>query len=117
MNKSFLLRTVLGVVIAIGGGAIAGCDMLNHDEEYADVVSVTPVTEQVRIPREECRDEVVSQQTPIKQRVCKMIYDVRERTIGYDVRYRIGDDEPVQVRLDHDPGSRIPVRDGFLVLG
>ena len=117
MNNSFLTGTVWGVVVAMGAGAVAGCDMLNHEKEYADVVSVTPVTEQVRIPREECRDEVVSQQMPMKQRVCKTIYDVRERTIGYDVRYRIGDEEPVQVRLDHDPGSRIPMRDGLLVLG
>src|SRR5258705_9352227 len=64
MNKSML--TVLGGVVVTAGGAIAGYNMLNHDKEYAEVVSVTPVTEQVRTPREECRDEVVTQQKPIK---------------------------------------------------
>jgi uncharacterized protein YcfJ len=131
MRKSMLTGTVLGVVVATTGGAIAGYNVLNQDGEYADVVSVTPVTEQIRTPREECRDEFVTQQKPIKdpkqsmqqnatqttQQVCKIVYDVREHTIGYDVQYRVGNDEPGQVRLGYDPGPRIPMRDGFLVLG
>jgi len=35
--------------------------------------------------------------------------------VGYDVSYRLGD-ETGQVRMDHDPGDVIPVRDGQLVL-
>jgi uncharacterized protein YcfJ len=47
--------------------------------------------------------------------VCRTAYDSKEETVGYDVRYRLGDEEDV-VRMDHDPGDRIPVKDGELVL-
>jgi uncharacterized protein YcfJ len=43
------------------------------------------------------------------------VVDVTERTIGYDVDYRIGE-EPGRVRMDHQPGATIPLRDGQLVL-
>ena len=50
-----------------------------------------------------------------RARVPHRVYDSKEETVGYDVRYRLGDREDV-VRMDHDPGSRIPVKDGELVL-
>lgn len=43
------------------------------------------------------------------------MFDVSERTVGYRVDYRIGQ-QTGQVQMDHDPGSRIPMRDGQLVL-
>jgi len=46
---------------------------------------------------------------------CNTVKDVSERTVGYDVTYKLGD-ETGKVRMDHDPGSAIPVRDGQLVL-
>jgi uncharacterized protein YcfJ len=49
------------------------------------------------------------------EHVCRTAYDSKEETVGYDVRYRLGDEEDV-VRMDHDPGDRIPVKDGELVL-
>lgn len=49
------------------------------------------------------------------ERRCRTVYDSKEETVGYDVRYRLGDEEDV-VRMDHDPGERIPVKDGKLVL-
>ncbi len=49
------------------------------------------------------------------ERVCKTLVDVSERTVGYDVQYRIGD-TPGTVRMDHDPGDTIPLVDGKLVL-
>lgn len=168
-----LVGAVVGVVAATAVGSFAGYKMLTNDE-YADVTAVTPLTEQVRTPREECHAEAVTQQAPIKdehrvagavigaiaggligdaigghgdntgakvagaaaggvaghevqremqerntittsEQRCKTVFDVSERTVGYRVDYRIGD-APGQVRLDHDPGSRIPVRDGQLVL-
>jgi uncharacterized protein YcfJ len=51
--------------------------------------------------------------TTIEQR-CETVYDSHEERVGYDVRYRLGDEEG-KVRMDHDPGERIPVRDGKLV--
>ena len=39
---------------------------------------------------------------------CETVYDSSERIIGYDVRYRLGDQEGT-VRMDRDPGASIPV--------
>jgi uncharacterized protein YcfJ len=49
------------------------------------------------------------------ERVCKTVVDHSERTVGYDVKYRIGD-VPGEVRMDHDPGDTIPLQDGKLVI-
>jgi uncharacterized protein YcfJ len=49
------------------------------------------------------------------QQRCETVYDSHQERIGYDVRYRLGDEEG-KVRMDRDPGERIPVRDGKLVL-
>ncbi len=46
---------------------------------------------------------------------CKTVYDSSTKTIGYDVTYRLNDKQGV-VRMDHNPGQRIPVRDGQLEL-
>lgn len=46
---------------------------------------------------------------------CDTVYDSREKVIGYDVRYKLGD-ESRTVRMDHDPGARIPVENGELML-
>ena len=46
---------------------------------------------------------------------CRTVYDTQTQTVGYDVRYRLGEQEG-QVRMDHAPGPRIPVKDGQLQL-
>lgn len=46
---------------------------------------------------------------------CETVYDLRQETVGYDVSYKLGDEEGV-VRMDRDPGTRIPAEDGRLVL-
>ena len=46
---------------------------------------------------------------------CQTVYDKSEKQIGYEVRYRLGEREST-IKMDHDPGDRIPVRDGQLVL-
>lgn len=173
MNKSMLVGVVFGAGIATAAGGIAGYKMLSGPE-YAKVVSVTPVTETVKTPREECTDQVVSRQEPVKdthkiagtvlgavaggllgdaiggggkntaakiagaaaggfagnktqevmqkndtyqttERVCKTVYDESERTVGYDVKYQIGD-VPGEVRMDHDPGDTLPLQDGKLAI-
>ncbi len=44
---------------------------------------------------------------------CKTVYESHSKTVGYDVRYRLGKEEG-RVRMDHQPGPRIPVKDGKL---
>jgi len=173
MNKSMLVGTVIGAVVATAVGSIAGYRML-ADNDYAEVVAVTPLVERVETPREECHDEVVTRQKPVKdqyrvtgtvvgaiaggvignelggggdntgakiagaaagglagnkvqqsmqenatytttERVCNTAVDVSEKTVGYDVTYKLGDTTGT-VRMDRDPGDRIPVVDGQLVL-
>ena len=46
---------------------------------------------------------------------CDTVYDSSEKRTGYEVRYRLGTQEAT-VRMDHDPGDRIAVRDGQLIL-
>jgi uncharacterized protein YcfJ len=54
-----------------------------------------------------------TQTTTEKQ--CRTVYDTSEKVVGYNVRYKLGDKTDT-VRLDRDPGARIPVKDGELVL-
>ena len=46
---------------------------------------------------------------------CETVTDSREEVRGYDVTYRLGEEEKT-IHMDHDPGNRIPVVDGQLVL-
>lgn len=46
---------------------------------------------------------------------CETVYDKSEKQVGYSVRYRLGDQERT-IQMNHDPGDRIPVHDGQLVL-
>jgi uncharacterized protein YcfJ len=43
------------------------------------------------------------------------VTDSRKDLVGYDVEYRIGE-QVASVRMDHNPGDSIPLKDGQLVL-
>jgi uncharacterized protein YcfJ len=47
--------------------------------------------------------------------VCETTYEIKEEVVAYDVTYRI-DDKDAVVRMTYDPGSRIPLKNGELVL-
>jgi uncharacterized protein YcfJ len=49
------------------------------------------------------------------ERRCETVYDVSEKQVGYSVHYKLGEKSGV-VRMDHDPGKRIRVENGELVL-
>jgi uncharacterized protein YcfJ len=49
------------------------------------------------------------------ERRCRSVSDSHQEVVGYDVSYRLGDEQGT-VRMDHEPGDRIPVRDGQLVM-
>jgi uncharacterized protein YcfJ len=53
--------------------------------------------------------------TTVMESRCKTVYDTSQKLLGYDVKYRLGKQTDT-VRMDHDPGERIPVKDGQLVL-
>lgn len=46
---------------------------------------------------------------------CNTVTDTQDKVVGYDVKYDLGG-EIGKVRMDRDPGAKIPVRDGQLVL-
>lgn len=49
------------------------------------------------------------------ERRCKTVYDSAVKRLGYDVTYRLDGKQDV-VRMAYNPGERIPVKDGKLVL-
>jgi len=173
MNRQMLLGVVIGAVAVTAIGSVAGYRMY-ESANYAEVISVSPATETVRVPREQCREVLVEQQAPTKdpkqitgtvagaviggvlgnqvgggsgkklatvggavaggyagnkvqeelqegkttqqvQQVCETVYDEHEEQVGYDVTFELRGVERV-VRMDHDPGRRIPVENGVLVL-
>lgn len=42
---------------------------------------------------------------------CSTVTDTSEKVVGYDVKYQL-DGKEGQVRMERDPGARIPVKDG-----
>ena len=50
------------------------------------------------------------------ERKCALVHQRSVEQDGYEVHYRLGGKEGT-VRMDHDPGNRIPVEHGQLVLG
>ncbi|HKD54924.1 MAG TPA: glycine zipper 2TM domain-containing protein [Steroidobacteraceae bacterium] len=173
MNKSLVMGLVAGAVVAAGAGAVAGLKLMKGPE-YAEVLKVTPLTRTVHTPRQDCHNETVTHQGPVKdqhqiigsvagaviggvighqigggrgrdlatvagaagggyagnriqknlqdrdtttttEQKCTTVYDTSEKRIGYEVHYRLGKKEGT-VKMDHDPGDRIPVRNGELAL-
>ena len=50
------------------------------------------------------------------QQRCQTVYDKSEKMLGYDVTYKIGEQQG-KIRMDKDPGSQIPLNsNGQLVL-
>ena len=174
MDKSLVTGLVIGAVVAAGAGTFAGVKLMNKGPQYAEVLSVTPLTKTIHTPRQECHDEQVTQKAPVKdehqvlgtiagaviggvighqvgggsgrdiatvagaagggyagnriqknlqdrdtttttEQKCNTAYDSSEKITGYKVRYRLNGKED-SVKMDHDPGPRIPLRDGQLDL-
>jgi uncharacterized protein YcfJ len=46
---------------------------------------------------------------------CRKANRIAEKIVAYDVRYRMHG-KTTKIRMDHDPGTRLPVRDGKVVI-
>lgn len=66
MNKSLVTGLLVGAAVVTAGAAIGGFDVFDRTPKYADVLEVEPVSETIRTPREECNDETVTHQKPVK---------------------------------------------------
>jgi uncharacterized protein YcfJ len=139
MDKSMIKGLVLGGVamVVITGGAVTGYRAIKQPD-YAEVLHVKEVAggllgsaigggrgktvatvagaaagayagNQVQKNMQE-KDVVTTTETR-----CKTVNDTSQKLIGYDVTYRLDGQEKV-VRTSFNPGSKIPVKDGKLVL-
>lgn len=67
MNKSLLVGAVLGAVGVTAGGAVATYSLVsNKAPEYAQVLAAEPINEQIKTPREVCKDVAVTRQRPVQ---------------------------------------------------
>jgi uncharacterized protein YcfJ len=66
MAKSALIGATAGAIAVTALGAIASYQFADKEGEFAEVLAVEPVTETIRTPREECRDEAVTRTAPAK---------------------------------------------------
>jgi uncharacterized protein YcfJ len=67
MNKSLVIGALAGAVIVTAGGATAGYKMYTRTHS-ANVLSVKPLTRTVKIPRQDCHNEVVTHTKPVKDK-------------------------------------------------
>jgi len=178
MNRSLIIGIGAGAAGAIAIGAIASMASrgdFHFGGTYADVVEVKPLTKTVETPRQECHEEQVTREKPVKdqhqiagtaigavvggllgnqvgggsgralatvagaaaggyagnrvqdkiqkgdtetstEQRCTTAYDKSEIPNGYRVTYRINGKTAV-VHMDHDPGSKLAIKDGKPDLG
>lgn len=130
-NNTILSALIVGGVALAGATAIAVSSGYNPLQEYATVVSVAPAFEPTRTARIECGDEaaLAGELTPTRPDAqpeavdsvegeipqCRTVFDTLQVESGFDVTYELDGIQQV-VRMDRDPGPRIPVEDGELVL-
>ncbi len=65
MDKKLIVGCVVGALALTAITAVAGYRVFGGTS-YADVIAVKPLTKTVRVPREECRDELVTHTKPTK---------------------------------------------------
>jgi uncharacterized protein YcfJ len=97
MKRLLVVGVLTGVAAAAGAASIATYRMTS-DETYAEVLRVTPLVAAIETPHGGDAQA-----------------DITEHTWGYSVLYRIGHETGI-VRIDHDPGDRIPVHEGRLAV-
>lgn len=139
MNRSLIIGIVAGAIAATAGGAYAGFRTLG-EAPSAEVLKVEPLARTIRVDRQVCAEEAVSQDASahdpnrvagsmvriavgsqrnrvesIEQR-CRMVYDIRQEADGYRVHYLLDGQEGV-ARTEQAPGPTIPVNNGQLDLG
>jgi len=175
VNKSLLVGAVLGAVAVTAGGAVATYSLVKSGPEYAEVLAVDPINQEIKTPRKECHDVAVTHRRAVQDQHqvagtvlgavgggllghmvgggkgktlatvagavgggyagnkvqehmqngdtytttesrCNTVNDISSKVVGYNVKYQLNG-QVGQVKMDRDPGSKIPVnKDGQLVL-
>ena len=63
MFKQINIKCIISALAIAATGLVAGCDMASGDYkegDFAEVIAVKALTKTISVPREECRDEVVT---------------------------------------------------------
>ena len=130
-SRRALMSVVAIAVIAAACAAIASHRLMESTLQSAEVVAVTPLSRQVRTPREVCKSEEVKHLRPdldshemhtgrgrpsedtytTTEEHCVTVFDLQKESLGYEVRYRLNGLEG-DVHMDQAPGRTIILRDG-----
>jgi len=131
-NNTIIAGVIVGGAVLVAAGAIAYNSGYNPLQEYATVVSVAQAYDTTQTPRIVCGDEATlaaarsaapapadaasdfAPSTPPAPR-CLTVYDTASVESGFDVTYELDGEQKV-VRMDRNPGPRIPVEDGELIV-
>ena len=112
-----LISHVTGVLAAsVMGGLLIGVVLMAFGGRGKDVATVVGALgggyagNQIQGSLQESDTYTTTQQR------CKTVYDKSEKMLGYDVTYKIGDQQG-KIRMDRDPGTQIPLdSNGQLIL-
>ena len=90
MNKSMMIGAALGAVAVVGGGAVAGYKYMTPPEpQYAEVLSVIPVSEKIETPEKQCRDVAVSHRRAVQDEH-RIAGSVIGATLGGVIGHQVG---------------------------
>lgn len=111
MNNTILAGIIVGGVVVAAASAIAVNSGYNPFQKYATVVSVAQAQAAETPP--EAPAAAKDDRNTVPQ--CLTVFDTASVEAGFDATYELDGIQKV-VRLDREPGRRIPVEDGELVL-
>lgn len=111
MNKRLLTGLTISVAFVTAGAAVAGLG-IEHGPRYAKVLDVEPVRTAERVEREVC--DPVRAGAAKRAAKCRTVTETKRVLVGYDVRYRLGD-EIGTVRTERPPGERLKLERGVPV--
>lgn len=106
-------KRVTGAVLGAVVGGVVGNQIGDGDGQKVATVAGAAAGGYAGSKIQKRMQESNTQQST--ERRCRTVYDKSEVPDGYEVRYVWQGDQGT-VRMDHDPGRRIPVKDGELVL-
>jgi uncharacterized protein YcfJ len=121
-REPFMQKTQLALAVASLLVAFAASASGQMYGDVARVVSATPISERVPVPRRECLMEPTGTGTvpggyqraanePAPRAIppgCETAPEMTERVVGYDVRYEYNGHE-FSIRMPYDPGPQMAV--------
>lgn len=107
-------RQVCGDEAALAQAALPGADLAGTAPPPTPATAALPPQTAAK-PEQATEDSKAGNADADASAECVVVYDTSSTQAGFDVTYEIDGTQKV-VRMDRDPGKRIPVEDGELVL-